>query len=158
CFINKMDRVGADFWDCVEQVKTRLGAKGYPIQFPVGKVDAFLVVVDLVYMRQYTFDKASQGKKFTDDEIKPELMEEAKKRREELFHLVADADEQIGMMLLEGKEPSGDEMRDGLRRITLTGMHFPIMCGSAYHYIGVQPVLDGVAFYLPSPYEKKNPE
>ena len=158
CFINKMDRVGADFWDCVNQVKTRLGAKGYPIQLPVGKEDAFLGVVDLVYMRQYTFDKASQGKKFTDDEIKPELLEEAKKRREDLVHLVADADEEIGMMFLEGKVPDGDQLRDGLRRITLRGDHFPIMCGSAYHYIGVQPVLDAVAFYLPSPNEKKFPE
>jgi elongation factor G len=124
CFINKMDRVGADYWDCVNQVKTRLGAKGYPIQIPVGKEDAFLGVIDLVYMRQYPFDKASQGKKFTDEEIKPELLEEAKKRREELFHLVADADEAIGMMLLEGKEPTGDELREGLRRITLRGDHF----------------------------------
>lgn len=158
CFINKMDRVGADFWDCVNQVKTRLGAKGYPIQMPIGKEDAFNGVVDLVHMRQYIFDTASQGKKFTDDEIAPALMEEAKKRREELFHLVADADEAIGMMLLEGKEPTGDELREGLRRITLRGDHFPIMCGSAYHYIGVQPVLDAVAFYLPSPMEKKLPE
>ena len=157
CFINKMDRVGADFWDCVNQVKTRLGAKGYPIQFPVGKEDAFLGVVDLVHMRQYTFDKASLGKKFTDTEIAPELMEEAKTRREELFHLVADADEEIGMALLEGKEPTNDELREALRRITLTGKHFPIMCGSAYHYIGVQPVLDAVAFYLPSPNEKQLP-
>jgi elongation factor G len=155
CFINKMDRVGADFWECVNQVKTRLGAKGYPIQFPVGKEDNFLSVVDLVHMRQITFDKASQGKKFVDAEIAPENMEEALKRREELFHLVADADEHIGMLLLEGKEPSHDELREAIRRITLTGKHFPIMCGSAYHYIGVQPVLDAVAFYLPSPNETK---
>jgi len=155
CFINKMDRTGADYWDCVNQVKTRLGAKGYPIQFPVGKEDQFLGVVDLVHMRQYTFDKASQGMKWTDTEIAADQMDEARKRREELFHLVADADEPTGMMLLEGKEPSPDEMRDALRRITLTGNHFPIMCGSAYHYIGVQPVLDAVCFYLPSPNETK---
>jgi len=154
CFINKMDRVGADYWDCVLQVKTRLGAKGYPIQFPVGKEDDFRGVVDLVYMRQYTFDKASQGKKFTDTDIAPELMDEAKQRREELFHLIADADDEMGAVLLDGKEPENDQLRDALRRITLTGKHFPIMCGSAYHYIGVQPVLDGVAFYLPSPNEK----
>ncbi len=157
CFINKMDRVGADFWECVSQVKTRLGAKGYPIQMPVGKEDDFLGVVDLVHMRQYTFDKASQGKKWTDTEIAPELLEEANKHREALFHLVADADEAIGAILLEGKEPTNDEMREALRRITLLGNHFPIMCGSAYHYIGVQPVLDAVAFYLPSPLEKKTP-
>ncbi len=158
CFINKMDRVGADFWDCVNQVKTRLGAKGYPIQFPVGKEGDFDGVVDLVYMRHYIFDKESLGKKWTDNDIGAAQLDEAKKRREELFHLVADADEEMGMMLLEGKEPSGDELRDALRRITLLGNHFPIMCGSAYHYIGVQPVLDAVAFYLPSPNEKKFPE
>ena len=157
CFINKMDRVGADYWECVSQVRTRLGAKGYPIQIPVGKEDDFLGVVDLVHMRQYMFDKNSQGKKWTDNEISADLMDEAKKHREELFHLVADADEEIGMALLEGKEPTNDELRAALRRITLTGKHFPIMCGSAYHYIGVQPVLDAVAFYLPSPNEKTWP-
>ena len=155
CFVNKMDRVGAFYWDVVEQVKTRLGAKGYPIQLPVGKEDDFRGVVDLVYMRQYVFDKASLGKVFTDTEIDADLMEEAIKRREELFHLVADADDEMGAILLEGKEPSNDQLRAALRRITLTGKHFPIMCGSAYHYIGVQPVLDAVAFYLPSPNETK---
>jgi len=153
CFINKMDRVGADFWDCVNQVKTRLGAKGYPIQFPVGKEDDFLGVVDLIDMQQITFDKTSQGKKFVETPIAADQLDEAHKRREELFHLMADADEHIGSMLLEGKDPSNDEMRDALRRITLTGKHFPIMCGSAYHYIGVQPVLDAVVYYLPSPNE-----
>jgi elongation factor G len=155
CFINKMDRVGADFWDCVSQVKTRLGAKGYPIQFPVGKEDAFNGVVDLVHMCQYEFDKASKGKKYTTKEISPDLMEEAKTRREELFHLMADADEELGLMFLDGKHPTNEQMRDALRRITLTGKHFPIMCGSAYHYVGVQPVLDAVCFYLPSPNETK---
>jgi len=155
CFINKMDRTGADYWDCVSQVKTRLGARGYPIQFPVGKEDDFTGVVDLVHMRQYTFDKGSLGKKFTDTDIAPELMDEAKQRREELFHLVADADEKMGELLLEGKEPENDDLRAAIRRITLTGKHFPILCGSAYHYIGVQPVLDCVCFYLPSPNETK---
>jgi elongation factor G len=157
CFINKMDRVGAEFWDCVEQIKTRLGAKGYPIQIPVGREDEFRGVIDLIDMKQTMFDKASQGKKFTVTEIAPEYADEVKKRREELFHLMADADEEIGMLLLEGKEPDNDQLRAALRRITLTGKNFPIMCGSAYHYIGVQPVLDAVALYLPSPNEKQLP-
>jgi elongation factor G len=157
CFVNKMDRVGADFWEVVNQVKTRLGAKGYPIQLPVGKEDNYRGVVDLVHMRQHVFDKASKGKNYTDTEIEAEFVEEAKKRREELFHLVADADEEIGMLLLEGKEPDNDQLREAIRRITLTGKHFAIMCGSAYHHIGVQPVLDGVAYYLPSPNETKVP-
>ena len=155
CFINKMDRVGADYWDCVKQVKERLGAKGYPIQFPVGKEDGFVGVVDLVHMVQIEFDKVSLGKKFIEKPIAPEYVEEAKRRREELFHLVADADEEIGMLLLEAKEPTDDQLRAALRRIVLTGNHFPIMCGAAYHYTGVQPVLDAVAFYLPSPNETK---
>ncbi|HEY3324004.1 MAG TPA: elongation factor G [Planctomycetota bacterium] len=155
CFINKMDRVGANFWDVVKQIKTHLGAVGYPIQIPVGKEDDFRGVIDLVHMTQHEFDKASQGKKWTEHEIEPEYLEEAKKRRDELFHLVADADEEMGMIFLEGKEPNADELRQALRRITLTGKHFPILCGSAYHYIGVQPALDAVAFYLPSPNEAK---
>ena len=155
CFINKMDRVGADFWDCVSQVRTRLGAKGYPIQMPIGKEDGFNGVVDLVHMVEIEFDKSSLGKKFVEKPIAPERMEEALQRREELFHLVADADEEIGMLLLEGGEPTNDQMRAAMRRITLTGKHFPIMCGAAYHYVGVQPVLDAVSFYLPSPNETK---
>jgi elongation factor G len=155
CFVNKMDRVGSDFWDVVKQVGSRLGAKGYPIQIPVGKEEKFRGVIDLVHMRQYEFDRASQGKIWTDNDISPEYVEEAKKRREELFHLVADADDDIGMHLLQGTEPSHDELRAALRRITLTGQHFPILCGSAYHYIGVQPALDAVAFYLPSPMEAR---
>jgi len=155
CFINKMDRVGADYWDCVEQVRTRLGAKGYPIQFPVGKEDGFVGVVDLVHMKQIEFDKVSQGKKFVELEIAPENLDEAKKRREELFHLMADADEEMGVFFLEGRAPSNEELRAAIRRITLTGKHFPILCGSAYHYVGVQPVLDAVCFYLPSPNETK---
>ncbi|HYG77061.1 MAG TPA: elongation factor G, partial [Planctomycetota bacterium] len=155
CFINKMDRVGANFWDCVDQVKTRLGAKGYPIQIPVGKEDNFNGVVDLVHMVQYEFDKNSKGKKFVEKAIDAEYQEEAKHRREELFHLIADADEEMGMLFLEGTQPTNEQLRDALRRITLTGKHFPIMCGSAYHYVGVQPVLDAVCFYLPSPNETK---
>jgi elongation factor G len=155
CFINKMDRAGANFWDVCEQIKTRLGAKAYPIQIPVGKEDTFRGVIDLVHMRQYEFDRASQGLKWTDNEISQEYQAEALQRREELFHLVADADEEIGDALLEGRQPTDEQLRAALRRITLTGQHFPVLCGSAYHYIGVQPALDAVAFYLPSPLEAK---
>jgi len=155
CFINKMDRVGADFWDVCSQIKTRLDAKGYAIQLPVGKEDKFRGVVDLVHMCQYEFDTSTLGKVWSTHEIEPGLLAEAKKRREELFHLVADADEEIGMLLLENKEPSNEQLRHGLRRITLSGTHFPILCGAAYHYIGIQPLLDAVAFYLPSPNEAR---
>ncbi|MFH0939631.1 MAG: elongation factor G [Planctomycetota bacterium] len=155
CFVNKMDRAGADFWNVVDQVRQRLGAKGYPLQIPVGKEDAFRGMIDLVQMRQYEFDRASLGKGWTNNDISSEYLEEAKKRREELFHLVADADDAIGRHLLEGTEPGNDELCAAIRRITLTGKHFPILCGSAYHYIGVQPVLDAVAMYLPSPNEAR---
>ncbi|MGD0090702.1 MAG: elongation factor G [Planctomycetota bacterium] len=153
CFVNKMDRVGADFWDVCGQIKTRLGAKGYAIQMPVGKEDKFRGVVDLVHFCQYEFDRTTLGKVWSTHEIEPGLLEEARQRREQLFHLVADADDEIGMLLLEGKEPDNEQLRAGLRRITLTGKHFPILCGAAYHYIGIQPLLDAVAFYLPSPNE-----
>ena len=158
CFVNKMDRAGANFWDVCAQLKTHLGAKAYPIQIPVGKEDGFRGVIDLLYMRQYEFDRASQGLLWTDNEIGPEYLAEAKQRREELFHLLADADDEVGLVLLEGGQPTGEQLRAGLRRITLTGKHFPVLCGSAYHYIGVQPALDAVAFYLPSPAETNPPE
>ena len=155
CFINKMDRVGADFWQVCSQIQTRLGAKGYPIQIPVGKEDKFRGMVDLVHMCQYEFDTSTLGKVWSTREIEPGLLAEAKKRREDLFHMVADADEEIGMLLLENKEPSNEQLREGLRRITLSGQHFPILCGAAYHYVGIQPLLDAVAFYLPSPNEAR---
>lgn len=163
CFVNKMDRVGANFWGVVEQVKERLGAKGYPLQIPVGTEDHFCGVVDLVHMRQYRFNEESKGVEFTDNEISAEFFDEAHWRRASLVALVADADDEIANLFLEGIEPSPEQLRAALRRITLTGEHFPILCGSAYHCIAVQPVLDAVGFYLPSPEEARrvvgiNPE
>jgi len=157
CFVNKMDRVGADFWDVCKQIKTRLGAQGYPIQLPVGKEDKFRGVIDLIHMCQYEFEQASLGENWSSHEIERQYLDEVRKRREELFHLIADADDKVGMLLLEGKEPANEQLRDGLRRITLAGKHFPILCGSAYHYIGIQTLLDAVAFYLPSPNEASPP-
>jgi elongation factor G len=153
CFVNKMDHVGAEFWDVVAQIGKQLGAKAYPIQMPVGKDEHFRGVVDLVNMIQYEFDRSSLGKDWSEHEIEANLREEAERRREELFHLVADADDELGMLLLEGQTPTNDQLRAALRRITLTGKHFPVLCGSAYHYIGIQPLLDAVSFYLPSPNE-----
>ena len=155
CFVNKMDRVGADFGMVVEQIKTRLGATALPLQIPVGKEDGFRGVIDLAAMRQFVFDKESKGAKVTETEIEPEYLEEARARHEELFHLLANADEQIGEIFLAEQVPNGAQIQAALRRVCVAGKAFPVLLGSAYHYIGVQRLLDAVIAYLPSPKEAK---
>ncbi|GMV80783.1 MAG: elongation factor G [Planctomycetota bacterium] len=155
CFINKMDRVGADMWNVVEQIKTRLGGKALPIQMPIGKEHSFTGVINLVQMRQFVFDKDSKGQKVEEMDVAPEFLEEANMRRDELFTLLADDDEKMGEMFLADEKPDNDQLAAALRRVVCSGKAVPVLCGSAYHYIGVQRLLDAVVAYLPSPLEAK---
>jgi elongation factor G len=151
CFINKMDRSGADIWPVVEQIKQRLGARVLVMQMPLGKEGDFRGVIDLLRMKQLVFDKASNGEKIIESEIDEPLLADAEKHHEELFHEIADLDHEIGEIFLNDQKPTFEQLHAALRRITLTGKAFPVLCGSAYHFIGVQPVLDAVVAYLPSP-------
>jgi len=155
CFINKMDRVGADLWMVVDQIRNRLGARPLCVQMPVGKEDDFCGVINLITMRQSVFDKNSKGAKVTESDILPEYLEEAQRRHKELFHELADLDEQVGEMFLNDGKPDIDQTQAALRRVCISGRGFPVLCGSAYHHIGVQRMLDAVLLYLPSPVDGK---
>lgn len=151
CFINKMDRMGADFEKCVNSIRERLGANGVPIQLPIGAESQFQGVVDLVEMRAIYYLDETKGAKFTVKEIPAELADETTKAREYLLEALADKDEAIMEKYLAGEEISVDEVKQALRRTVISMEIFPIICGSAFKNKGVQPLLDAVVDYLPSP-------
>ncbi len=151
CFVNKMDRVGADFPFVTSQIKDRLGAKPMLLQMPIGSEDNFRGVVDLVRMRQYIFDKESKGEQFQESDIDEEFLEDARERHEELFTILADEDDEIAELFLEETKPTEEQLEAAIRRVCIANKAFPILCGSAFKYIGVQRLLDAVVAYLPSP-------
>ena len=156
CFVNKMDRSGANLWPVVDQIKNRLGARALVLQMPVGKEGDFRGVIDLVSMKQFVFDTASHGEKVVESEIDADLRADAEMHHEELFHEIADLDSEVGDIFLNDQKPTLEQLHAALRRITLTGKAFPILCGSAYRCIGVQPIMDAVVAYLPSPRDVGN--
>jgi elongation factor G len=150
CFVNKMDRTGADFWRTIVMIQDRLGANPVALQVPIGAESSFKGIVDLVRMEAiiYTDDL---GTRLDTAEIPDELQEEAARRRERLVEQVAETDEALTVKYLEGEEISGDELRRALRQATLDLELVPVLCGAALRNKGVQPVLDAVVDYLPSP-------
>jgi elongation factor G len=151
CFVNKLDRPGADYWEVVSQIRRRLAALPLPLQMPLGKETGLRGVVDLVRMRQVVFDAESRGEKFTEGPIESALREEAHRRHDELFHLVADSDHEIGDIFLHEKKATPEQLTAAVRRVCLAGRGFPVLCGSAYRCVGIQPLLDAVLACLPSP-------
>lgn len=151
CFVNKMDRMGADFHKCVAAIKDRLGARGVPIQLPIGAEAAFQGVVDLVTMKGYYFIDETKGAKFETRDLEGDLLADAKKAREEMIEACADVDEKIMEKYLGGEEVTQAEIMEALRKGTLSMSFFPITCGSAFKNKGVQQLLDCVVHYLPSP-------
>ncbi|MEZ5979447.1 MAG: elongation factor G [Planctomycetota bacterium] len=151
CFINKLDRVGADFDYCVGTIKARLGARPAPIQFPVGKEKEFNGIVDLVNMKYYEFDEESKGKNYRVLPLEGDLLEEAKMRRHELCENAAEFDEEMLDIFVEDGEISPDMLRTALRKATLSMELVPVLCGSALKDKGVALMLDSVIDYLPSP-------
>ena len=151
CFVNKMDRMGADFYKCVNAIRERLGAKGVPIQIPIGAESAFLGVVDLVTMKGYYFLDETKGAKFETRDIDGELLADAKKARDEMIEALADVDESIMERYLAGEDIPEADVKAAIRKGTLAMEMFPIICGSAFKNKGVQPLLDCVIDYLPSP-------
>ncbi len=151
CFINKMDRMGASFEFCVSSIRERLGANGVPIQIPIGAESEFKGVVDLVIMKAIMYLDETKGAKFTVEEIPAELLETAQSAREKLVEAVSELDETLMDKYLNGQEISQAELKEGIRKATLSMKMFPIICGSAFKNKGVQPLLDAVLDYLPSP-------
>jgi elongation factor G len=151
CFINKMDRVGADYFMSVDTIKEKLGAKPVPLQIPIGREDKFRGMVDLVKMKGITFDDETMGAKYQEIEIPAELLEQAKEYRAALEESVAEVDDELMAKYLDGHALSNEEVKRGLRKGTIGLKFFPILCGTAFKNKGVQQILDAVVDYLPSP-------
>ena len=150
-FVNKMDRVGADFFKVYRQIKERLRGNPVLIQIPVGAEDKFAGVVDLVRMKAIYWDEASQGMKFEFRDIPEEIKESADEWREKMVEAAAEASEELMNKYLESGELTAEEIRKGLRSRTIAGEIVPMLCGSAFKNKGVQAMLDAVVEYLPSP-------
>jgi len=154
CFINKMDRVGADFFASVESIQEKLGARPVSIHIPIGREDKFRGMVDLVKMKGITFDDEAMGAKYQEIEIPADLLEQAKEARLAIEEAVAEVDDDLMAKYLDGHPLSNDEVRRGLRRGTIDMKFFPVICGTAFKNKGVQQFLDAVVDFLPSPVEK----
>jgi len=150
-FINKMDRPGARFEDVIKQMRERLAAPSVAIQIPWGREEHFKGIIDLLEMRAWTFDEASLGANVEMLEIPRELAPEAERARMELIEAVAEKDEEVLAAYLGSSDVSAEVLRRGIRRATLAGQLVPVLCGSALRNRGVQPLLDAVVHYLPSP-------
>ncbi len=150
-FVNKMDRVGADFARVVRQMRERLGANPVPIQLPLGAEDDFAGVIDLVEMQAIVWDEESRGVKFRYEEIPAALLPSAAKARERLLEAVAEASDALTEKYLNGEALSVAEIKAALRQRTVAGQIVPVLCGSAFKNKGIQAVLDAVIDYLPSP-------
>jgi len=150
CFVNKLDRTGADFWRVVDMIKDRLGAIAVPVQLPIGTEGSFRGVIDLLEMQAITYGN-DLGDLVQVGEIPAELAEEAATWRDKLVEAVADLDDDIAHRFLEGEEVDAAALRRALRAGTLASKIIPVLCGSALKNKGVQPMLDAVIEYLPSP-------
>ncbi|MFM7230364.1 MAG: elongation factor G [bacterium] len=153
-FVNKMDRVGADFDNVVQMMRERLGAKPVPLNVPIFSGDAFVGTIDLVEMKSITYDDGTQGTKLIESEIPRDLLENAQAARFALLEAVAEFDEQLLDDYLHEKPYTSDDLRRAIRKGTLSGTINPVMCGSAFKNKGVQKLLDAVVDYLPSPLDK----
>ncbi len=153
CFVNKMDRTGADFNRCVEMLKDRLGAKPLVLQIPLGLESDFRGVIDLLKMKAVIWEDESLGAKFKEEEIPDNFKTEAEKWREKLLELAVEQDDAVMEKYLEGQPITTEQLAACIRRGTIAFDFVPILCGSAFKNKGVQPLLDAVVDYLPSPLE-----
>nr|WP_304442006.1 elongation factor G [Quadrisphaera sp. DSM 44207] len=152
CFVNKMDKLGADFFFTVRTIKERLGATPLVVQLPIGSESSFVGVVDLVYMRALTWrGDTGKGEAYTIEEIPAELAEQAAEYRQQLVETVAESDEELLEKYLGGEDLTPEEIKGAIRQLTVSSQLYPVLCGSAFKNKGVQPMLDAVLDYLPSP-------
>jgi elongation factor G len=153
CFVNKMDRVGANFDRCVDMIRERLGAKPAVCQLPIGLEDNFRGIIDLMQMHAVIYED-DLGKSISIEEIPADYAERAQKARNELVELIAETDDELTLLYLEGEELSTEELKAGLRKATIEGKLIPVFCGAALKNKGVQRLLDAVVEYLPSPLDR----
>jgi len=154
CFINKMDRAGADFFNVIDEIKEKLGANPIPIQIPIGSEDNFTGLVDLISNKAYQWDETSQGVNFTEGPIPEDMLEVVDQYRTMLIEGVAEEDDALlEKYFLDHNSISEEEMRHHIRKATIEMRIVPVVCGSAFKNKGVQQVLDAVVSFLPNPYE-----
>ena len=153
-FVNKMDRMGADFARVVDELRTKLRANACPVELPIGHEEGFKGVVDLLEMKGIVYDEASEGKTFTVGEIPSEMKEEAELARVELVEKVADLDEGVMEAYLEKGDLTKEELIPAIRRLVVAGKFVPVLCGTSLRDKGVQPLLDAICRYLPSPEDR----
>ncbi|HWR85954.1 MAG TPA: elongation factor G, partial [Rhodoglobus sp.] len=156
CFVNKMDKLGADFYFTVETIIKRLGAKPLVMQLPIGAESSFVGVIDLVYMRALVWPgdakgDVTMGAKYEVQEIPADLQERAEEYRQALLEAVAETDDALLEKFFAGEEITPDEIKAAVRKLTIASEVYPVFCGSAFKNRGVQPMLDAVVDYLPSP-------
>jgi elongation factor G len=152
-FVNKMDRVGSDFNHVVSMIKDRLGAKAYPIQYPLGEGELFTGMVDIVRRVELVYDDDSLGAKWVEGPVPDALMERVEELRHQLVEAAVEFDEELLTRYLDGHDPSEEELRKAIRKATIAGAITPVMCGSSFKNKGVQQLLNAVIDYLPSPLE-----
>jgi elongation factor G len=157
-FVNKMDRIGADFYHAVEMMKERLGANAIPINLPIGEGDMFVGVIDLIQYNARMYHEDSLGTTYDEIEIPKDLREIANKYRTQMLEAVSDVDDTLLEKYLEGKEITPDEIKSVLRRATIELKIVPVLCGSSFKNKGVQKLLDAVVDFLPSPADLKEIE
>ena len=150
-FVNKMDKIGADFDKCVESIRDRLGAKAVPIQLPIGSEAALKGIVDLVRMKAVVWDSEGLGANYHDEDIPADMVEKCNEARHYMIENSVELDDDAMEAYLSGEEPSEEVIKKCLRKAVLTGAFYPILAGSAFKNKGVQPLLDAVVDYLPSP-------
>ena len=153
-FVNKMDRMGADFARVVDELRNKLKAPACPIELPIGKEEGFKGAVDLLEMKAVVYDEATEGKTFTVGEIPAELRDEAELARTELVEKVADLDEGVMEAFLEKGDLTKEELKPAIRRLVVAGRFVPVLCGTSLRDKGVQPLLDAICWYLPSPSDR----
>ncbi|MCB9060695.1 MAG: elongation factor G [Halobacteriovoraceae bacterium] len=153
-FANKMDRVGASFFNTIDEIRTKLNKKAAAIQIPIGSESDFAGVIDLVRMKAIFFPEENQGQQIVEEEIPSDMIEDSKLYREELIEVLSDYFDDMAEKFLDGYEFLEDEMRDYIRRAVIEKEFVPVLCGSAFKNKGVQPLLDAVVYYLPSPIDR----
>ncbi len=153
-FINKMDRVGADFLNCISEIREKLGKKAAAIQMPVGTEDAFTGLIDLLTLKKMTWAGSDLGERYTVSELQGSELDEARLYRDELLEALADFDDALAEAYLAGTQISSESIESAIRIATINHGFVPVLCGSAFKNKGVQPLLDAVVKYLPSPLDK----
>lgn len=153
-FVNKMDRVGADFLNCITEIREKLGKKAAAIQMPIGVEDTFSGMIDLLTLKKMTWAGSDLGEKFVVSDLEGSELDEAKLYRDELLEALADYDDQLAEAYLGGEEISSETIEKAIRISTIKHGFIPVLCGSAFKNKGVQPLLDAVVKYLPSPLDK----